>query len=178
MTATRDDWAVAVQDGRRAQVDRDATTPHASWYESMGIVVVWMYNGTGGDDPFVKKVDRPGVLTHGHLPENDNHGGKKTTLKDPRKLAAGPATPGVDISNFLYGDSDLAARKPVPTVRRGSRSRSTTSTPTPKNVWHSITACKAPCTAPPASPTPWPTPTCCSTPAARRHQAPTVTQIF
>ncbi len=55
----------------------------------MGLAVVWMYNGPGGDDPFVKKVDRPGVLTHGHLPENNNHGGKKTTLKDPRKARRG-----------------------------------------------------------------------------------------
>jgi plastocyanin len=146
MTATRDDWAVAVQPGDVLKISATYDTARASWYESMGLAVVWMYNGPGGDDPFVKKVDRPGVLTHGHLPENNNHGGKKTTLKDPRKLAAGPATPGVDISNFLYGDSDLTARKPVATVAQGQSIRFDNLDADGQDVWHSITACKAPCT--------------------------------
>ena len=30
---------------------------------------------TTGTDPFTTPVDVPGVLTHGHLAENDNHGG-------------------------------------------------------------------------------------------------------
>ena len=53
-------------------------TSRASWYESMGIMgVVWMYDGPGGKDPFTEPIDQTGVLTHGHLPENDNHGGTK-----------------------------------------------------------------------------------------------------
>ena len=94
MTATRKDWAVAVQPGDVLKISATYDTSRASWYESMGLAVVWMYNGPGGDDPFVKKVDRPGVLTHGHLPENNNHGGKKTTLKNPTKVAVGPDDPG------------------------------------------------------------------------------------
>jgi lactate dehydrogenase-like 2-hydroxyacid dehydrogenase len=48
----------------------------ASWYESMGIMVVWLApNDTTGHDPFKTAVDTQGVLTHGHLHENDNHGG-------------------------------------------------------------------------------------------------------
>ena len=55
------------------------TRATASWYESMGIMVVWMADGTGGRDPFEVAVDEPGLLTHGHLPENDNHGGRART---------------------------------------------------------------------------------------------------
>ena len=113
----------------------------------MGLAVVWMYNGPGGDDPFVKKVDKPGVLTHGHLPENNNHGGKKTTLKNPTKAASGPATAGVDISNFLYGASDLTARKPIATVAQGQSITFDNLDADSQEVWHSITSCKAPCTA-------------------------------
>ena len=52
----------------------------------MGLGVVWMYDGPGGNDPFTGTIDQKGVLTHGHLPENDNHGGKATTtLADPRE---------------------------------------------------------------------------------------------
>ena len=43
----------------------------------MGLAVVWMYDGPGGNDPFAGTINQKGVLTHGHLPENDNHGGKQ-----------------------------------------------------------------------------------------------------
>ena len=40
-------------------------------------MVVWMaINDTTGNDPFTTPVDVQGVLTHGHLAENDNHGGE------------------------------------------------------------------------------------------------------
>ena len=84
MTATRPDWAVTVQPGDVLKVSATYDTTRASWYESMGLGVVWMYDGPGGKDPFTTKVDTKGVLTHGHLPENDNHGGKKTTLARPQ----------------------------------------------------------------------------------------------
>jgi plastocyanin len=147
MTATRKDWAVAVQPGDVLKISATYDTSRASWYESMGLAVVWMYKGPGGDDPFVKKVDKPGVLTHGHLPENNNHGGKKTTLADPRKDAAGAATSSVDIANFQYGSSDLTARKPLPTVAQGQAITFSNLDAQAASVWHSITACKAPCTA-------------------------------
>ena len=147
MTATRNDWAVAVQPGDVLKISATYDTSRASWYESMGLAVVWMYNGPGGDDPFVTKVDKPGVLTHGHLPENNNHGGKKTTLKNPTKVASGPATAGVDISHFLYGASDLTARKPIATVAQGQSITFDNLDADGQEVWHSITSCKAPCTA-------------------------------
>jgi plastocyanin len=113
----------------------------------MGLAVVWMYDGPGGDDPFTKKVDKPGVLTHGHLPENDNHGGKKTTLKNPRSVPDGTPTPLVEITDFLYGASDLTAREPVPTVAQGQSITFDNLDAGGQDVWHSVTACKAPCTA-------------------------------
>src|SRR5262249_53911924 len=88
-----------------------------------------------------------GVLTHGHLPENDNHGGKKTTLPDPRKAADGPPSSLVDIADFLYGDSDLTAPKPIPTVAQGQSITFDNNDADGEKVWHSVTACKAPCTA-------------------------------
>jgi plastocyanin len=147
MTATRDDWAVAVQPGDVLKISATYDTSRASWYESMGLGVVWMYDRSGGDDPFVKKVDRPGVLTHGHLPENDNHGGKKTTLRDPRRLDGGAASRTVDVSDFLYGPSDLTQRRPLITVPQGQSITFDNLDAARQDVWHSITACAAPCTA-------------------------------
>ncbi len=130
MTATRKDWAVAVQPGDVLKISATYDTSRASWYESMGLAVVWMYNGPGGDDPFVKKVDRPGVLTHGHLPENNNHGGKKTTLKEPDQGRLGPDDARASTSrtsSTARATSPPASRSPR--SRRVSRSRSTTWTP-------------------------------------------------
>ena len=50
-------------------------TKFGSWYEGMGIMVAWMAYGTKGADPFKTNVNVPGILTHGHLPEDDTHGG-------------------------------------------------------------------------------------------------------
>jgi plastocyanin len=147
MTATRPNWAVAVKPGDTLKVSATYDTSRASWYESMGLGVVWMYDGPGGRDPFTTKVDQPGVLTHGHLPENNNHGGKKTTLADPRTVANGAANSQVDIAGFLYGNGDLTARKPVPTVAQGQSITFDNLDAATDSVWHSITACKAPCTA-------------------------------
>ena len=37
--------------------------------------------GHRGTDPFTTNVNAPGILTHGHLPEDDNHGGPTPDLK-------------------------------------------------------------------------------------------------
>ncbi|HXY92290.1 MAG TPA: hypothetical protein VEP49_07435 [Acidimicrobiia bacterium] len=147
MTATRDNWAVAVQPGDVLKISATYDTSRASWYESMGLAVVWMYDGPGGVDPFEHAVDQPGVLTHGHLPENDNHGGRKTTLADPRTLPDGTPTSTVDVDDFVYGPSDLTARTPIITVVQGQSIRFDNLDAQRLGVWHSITACKAPCTA-------------------------------
>jgi hypothetical protein len=157
MTATKPDWRVAIAKGDRLNVSTTYDTSRASWYESMGIMVVWYADGrrSGAVDPFSTAVDWHGLLTHGHLPENDNHGGRPGPLPDARKLLSGPATTKVAIRNFIYGRGDLslsgkAARPPV--IRAGqsitfTNFDATKSTPTATAAYHTITACKAPCTA-------------------------------
>jgi plastocyanin len=147
MTATPDDWAVAVKAGDQLSITTTYDTSRASWYESMGIGVVWMYDGPGGKDPFTSRIDEAGKLTHGHLPENDNHGGAKTALADPRKTAAGPLATNIPIGSFEYGAGDLAALGKIPTVTEGQSITFDNLDATDQQVWHSITACKAPCTA-------------------------------
>ena len=123
MNATRPDWRVAVKRGDVVSVSATYDSERASWYESMGIMPVAFAPGArGGLDPFSAKLDRRGRLTHGHLPENDNHGAGAGGLPDARTLPAGPAATGpVAIRGFLYGLGDLQAdatsRPPV--VRAG-----------------------------------------------------------
>ncbi len=147
MTATPDDWDVAVKAGDTLSLSTTYDTRRASWYESMGLAVVWMYDGPGGNDPFTTKIDQKGVLTHGHLPENDNHGGKATTtFADARESGSGPLLSTIPIGSFEYGAGDLAAKGKVPTVTEGQQITFDNFDAGDQNVWHSITACKAPCT--------------------------------
>ena len=147
MTTTPDDWDVAVKAGDTLAITTTYDTKRASWYESMGLGVVWMYDGPGGHDPFTQKIDQRGVLTHGHLPENDNHGGKPTaTFADARDAASGPITTSIPIGSFEYGTGDLSAKGKIPTVTEGQQITFDNFDAGSQNVWHSITACKAPCT--------------------------------
>jgi plastocyanin len=104
---------------------------------------------TKGTDPFEKRVDdeRP-VLTHGHLPENDNHGGKKTDkFVDATTLASGPIANKVTIADFTYGPGDIGGiYQTVPTVKAGGDlSFYNQDAPRANGIWHTITACAAPC---------------------------------
>jgi len=148
MTATPDDWKVGVKAGDTLSISATYDTSRASWYESMGIGVVWVHDASGGHDPFTGTIDQKGVLTHGHLAENDNHGGKSaTTFLDARKAASGPLETTIPIGSFEYGAGDLAANGKVPTVAEGQSITFDNFDASDQNVWHSITACKAPCTA-------------------------------
>jgi plastocyanin len=156
MTATKPDWRVALHAGDTVDLSVTYDTRRASWYESMGIDVVWYADGIqpGAVDPFAGPVDWHGVLTHGHLPENQHHGGAATSLPDARSLLGGPLTRRVGIGAFLYGRGDLsakgAARRP-PTVRAGDAITfknfdATAAIPAQQSAYHTITACRAPCT--------------------------------
>jgi hypothetical protein len=149
MTGTRKDWRVKVRRGDVLSVSATYDTSRASWWESMGIMVTYMANRGAGKNPFKTKVDRPGRITHGHLPENDNHGGGPGSLPDPRTLPDGPENPGtVDLVNFRYQLGDLslsgASRNP-PVIRPGQSLTFRDAGDDAKGVWHSITSCKAPC---------------------------------
>jgi plastocyanin len=147
MTATPDDWDVAVKAGDTLAISSTYDTKRASWYESMGLGVVWMYDGSGGHDPFTTSIDQRGVLTHGHLPENDNHGGKPTTtFLNASTAASGPLATTIPIVSFEYGSGDLTAKGKIPTVTEGQQITFDNFDASDQNVWHSITACKAPCT--------------------------------
>ena len=112
----------------------------------------------GGRSPFsaLHPVDVPGVLTHGHLAENDNHGGGyDPDLPDPTTLTEiTPPTvggvPTIDIVDFEYTPGDLDLATQIPTVAQGTALRfRNLDAPSSYGygIWHSITTCKLPCNA-------------------------------
>jgi plastocyanin len=157
MTGTKPDWRMGIKAGDTLNVSATYDTRNASWYESMGIMVVFYADGITADakDPFTTPVDTRGLITHGHLQENDNHGGDAASgLPDARDLLDGTAPSNVDIKGYIYGRGDLsltgAAGRP-PVVRAGGSLRFTnldaTRAMSPQaSAYHTITACKAPCT--------------------------------
>ena len=149
MTATPETWRVRVQPGDVLSTTATYDTNNWSWYEVMGIMVAWFAPGTGGVNPFKVPVDGPGAVTHGHLPENDNHGGDVTTdIADPATLPSGPQVSSVAIGSFGYHPGDHKDATAIPTVKSGTAL-------TFKNydapasygygTWHTITTCKLPC---------------------------------
>src|SRR3954454_4731819 len=110
MTATKPDWRVQVKKGDILSVSGTYDTKRASWYEVMAIMPTAVYDGTdaGGVDPFVTHPDTTGIVTHGHLPENDVHGCGKSGLPDVRDMLNGrPAGGPIMITDFVYGKGDL-----------------------------------------------------------------------
>jgi len=150
MTATPENWRVRVEPGDILEMTTTYETRRASWYESMGIMVVYMAEGAGGKNPYEFKVDRPGRVTHGHLSENDVHGGKPTEMPDPRQLKSGffPTEP-LMIDAFTYAAGDFrmpAPRNRPPVVKRGrSLTFELSSRDSSQEIWHSLTSCAAPC---------------------------------
>jgi plastocyanin len=144
MTATDPDWRVNVRQGDRLHVSATYDSARASWYESMGIMVTYYAEGLLGTDPYAQPVDTLGTVTHGQLPENRNHGGGPTGLPNPRRMLATPRGSGpVGISDFVYRPGDLTGNR-IPSVRRG-RSLTFRNRERDRDVWHTITACRAPC---------------------------------
>jgi hypothetical protein len=149
MTATPRDWRVKLRRGDVLSVSATYDTKRASWWESMGIMVAYMADRGRGVNPFKKKVNRRGRVTHGHLAENDNHGGGPTGLPDPRMLPDGPDNPGfVNLLNFRYQLGDLSLSAPLrnpPVIRAGQSLTFRDGGDNAKKIYHSITSCKAPC---------------------------------
>ena len=149
MTGTPADWRVQIHKGDQLRITSTYDTTRSSWYESMGIMVVYYADQSGGPNPFVNKVDWPGQITHGHLPENDNHGDQNTGLPDPTTLPDGPvfgADSAVTIDNFSYSQGDLSVSGPdgaPPIVKQGTPLTFTDNDGEP--AFHTITACKQPC---------------------------------
>ncbi|MEA2177034.1 MAG: hypothetical protein QOG77_331, partial [Solirubrobacteraceae bacterium] len=157
MTFTKPDWRVAVAKGDTLSVSATYDTTRASWYEVMGIMdPVWFSvdPSVKGVDPFAERVDTRGVVTHGHLAENDNHGGAgRAAFPDVLGTMAGTRVPKVSIKQFVYGQGDLGGAGSagrLPTVRQGG-SLTFRNLDSPKGqdpalaIYHTITGCKAPC---------------------------------
>jgi plastocyanin len=157
LTGTKPDWRVAVKAGDTIKTTVTYDTSQASWYESMGIMVVFYADGIRPEakDPFVQKPDWHGLVTHGHLHENDNHGGGPDSgLPDASDLLDGSAPSNVNIKGFIYGKGDLNLTGPdgrPPVIHAGQSVKFTnldaTKSLTPEaSAYHTITACKQPCT--------------------------------
>ncbi len=155
MKGTSPDWMVQVKKGDTLNIQATYETKLASWYESMGIMVVyWAPGAEYGRDPFQTKVDYPGQVTHGHYPENNVHGGKASDLPNPSKLPSGTTSGGTAgdpflVSGFQYGAGDYripgAAGRP-PVVEKGQSLTFELGAPdAAKEEWHSLTSCAAPC---------------------------------
>ena len=148
MTVTPSDWRVAVRRGDRLVVRTTYETRRASWYESMGLALVYMADDGARRDPFTERVETEGDVTHGPLPEAGNHGGEPTSLPDPRQLPDGQTVAdGVAIGGFAYAPGDLGASGDLgapPVVAPGSSLRFG-NFDAPAQVFHSVTACRAPC---------------------------------
>jgi plastocyanin len=147
MEVTPPQWRVGVRAGDVLSVNATYDSRRASWYEAMGIMPVAYNAGGSGPDPFATDVEVRGLVTHGHLDENRNHGGAFGGLADPRKLLAGPVPRRrtVAINDFVYGAGDLlrtGKRRRPPTIRRGTSLRFVNRD---GDILHSITSCRAPC---------------------------------
>ena len=162
MTATRPNWRVKVKRGDVLSVSATYDSKRASWYESMGIMPVAFAPGApGGVDPFSGKLERRGRLTHGHLRENDNHGGETGGLSDARTAPDGPAarptrSRSPTSSTARATCCAAAPRRARPSSRPGSRSGSATPTPRARSSTRSPPAAR-PATARRGSPTRSPT---------------------
>ena len=146
MSRTSPDWKVQLKKGDVLDVSGTYDTRRGSWYESMAIMPTAVYDGAdgGGVDPFVTRPPQAGVFTHGHLPENDYHGGEAGGLPDARDLITGSLSRTIKIKNFVYGKSDLTTMRRVPTVKRG-RSITFLNADPVTEIFHTVTECKPPC---------------------------------
>ena len=148
MTATRPDWKVKIRKGDTLWTNATYNTKRAAWWESMGIMVAYMAEDGPGQNPFRRRVNFPGRPTHGHLPENDNHGGRPTGLPDPRKLADGASPTGpVDVLDFKYtlGDLSLSGQSGLPPVVQQGNTLTFRNADNGRKIYHSLTSCEAPC---------------------------------
>jgi hypothetical protein len=171
MGATAADWRPSVQAGDTLRVSTTYDTTRASWYEVMGIMVVWeAYADKTGTDPFTHALDQSGHLTHGYYPENNDNGGSYS-LGLSTKAYPACRRHQVIIGGFHYTPGDFTATGPdrcIPTTVKGhsltfvnddaipapaGQSGSDLSLGTlfnppfwyTKSIFHSVTSCQSPC---------------------------------
>jgi hypothetical protein len=164
MTATPANWRPLVQRGDVLRISATYNSSLASWYEVMGIMVVWeAWDDQHGVNPFTSKLDERGHVTHGHLPENDYYGGNQWVGVNPRGASPDslPAchTSKVLIAGFRYIPATNGNANCIPTVKRGRSITFTNEDASPlgtftylqsnpfylESVFHTVTSCKNPC---------------------------------
>jgi plastocyanin len=151
MGATPPDWRVKLQTGDKVSVHATYDLSRANWYEVMGIMPVAVYNGTdvGGVGAFSTEIPKDGVLTHGHLAENNNHGGNPTGLPDPRLLPGATPLDPIGIQDYQYEQGDLYAGGSSANPPKIDPGQTLTylnhDAAQSVNAFHTITACRAPC---------------------------------
>jgi hypothetical protein len=146
-------WRVKVQAGDKLSLHTTYDTKRADWYEGMGIMPIAVYNGTdvGGLDALANGIPQNEVLTHGHLRENDNHGGAPTAAQDPLRLPGVPVVSDkVDIKGYAYlpdlGELDGGFSHSPATILSGQTLSFKNFDAEPsKNAFHTITNCAPPC---------------------------------
>jgi hypothetical protein len=162
MTATAPDWRVQVNPGDQLRISATYDTTRASWYEVMGIMIVWeAWNNNTGIDPFNHKLDQQGHITHGYLKENRVWGGT-SSLGVNVKTFRTCRTNKVVIAGFSYTPGDFAAtgrNRCAPAVRQGHSLEFVNDDASPSatfelfssnslyttSIFHSITTCRYPC---------------------------------
>ena len=152
MSATSENWKVNFKKGDVLSVDATYDTSRASWYEVMGIMVLakTLQPVPGGVDPFTGEVDQRDFLTHGRLKENiDANVGVPTGLPAPGRRRSGPFTGSISIRDFAFSQGDLSrlgrSGRP-PLVRQGDQLTFVNRDDPLTIRFHTVTACKAPCT--------------------------------
>lgn len=150
MQRTAPDWRVALHKGDTLAESATYESRRASWYESMGINVIYVAFGEqDGVDPFRQPVDQRGFVTHGHLSENDNLGGNPVPGSvDPTTQPNGSTLAGgVAISGFQYvpGNLGLPGVAGLPPVVQQGDSLRFGNFDAAAQIFHTVTACRAPC---------------------------------
>ncbi len=168
LTVARRGWRIHLEPGDTISISATYNVRRASWYESMGIMGVYW---TPDDDPRARDpfedpsaaramLKKGGALTHRRLPENiDTDARKNLKLPDPRKVIAAGRAPagGIDIDSFFAEAGGFSAvpgfpasemRPPV--IRPGgtvtfNNQDAYSGQPQDEQVWHTVTACRAPC---------------------------------
>jgi plastocyanin len=142
METTKPDFRLRVSPGDKLALNSVYETAHASWYEGMGIVVLFIAPGdASGPDPFAQFVDPDDTaITHGHLKEAGNHGGP-----DGPPLPAGRVvkTSTVVIGAFNYLPGQIGSGI-IPQVRRG-QPLTFVNADAALQIFHTLTACAATC---------------------------------
>jgi hypothetical protein len=162
MTASGPNWRVQVQPGDQLRISTTYDSRIASWYEVMGIMIVWeAWNDDTGINPFNHALNQAGHVTHGQLPENRVWGGTKSLGVNLNKFPTCHAK-DVVIAGFNYVPGDFAAtgrNRCIPTVRKGQSLKFINDDASPSatldlfssnslyatSIFHSITTCKYPC---------------------------------